>query len=423
MEIDRSGGSNGGADGRSAEPAGESRPYRRIAALAALAVAVAVAPTVLATPKPPRSFCMKDAACETAADSGQDAPAPAPSGKRLKWHPGHYMNVPRASSHTQPVRFGYYDEIGTNKNIVGVSVFYRWSQLERSKGDYSSGIALIRAELDKLKSLPVPKRLVINMNDRAYGDSNCSRATDYYPSYILSAASKHLYSTPSPACPWKKWNAETMTHYIELMTALGKEFDGDPYVEMISPFQETALNWSGGPVHPEFDEDAYYQQLRRLAAAMKEAWPTTIVRVPTNWGFSDKLMSQYVAYLASIGVGAGNPDVCPSCKMPIDRIIAGEIGGTDYRGVIPNVMSVEASVLGYDAVGPRGGFTVKQLYDYANSQQRATHIFWDRNLYTGNASSDPSVGQQWPAMLRLFAERPVTQTSCPKAIKQGCATN
>jgi len=394
--------------------------FRRSALVAAFA-AILAAGVAYAQPKPPSAFC---AATSGNCEPGRREPAASSTAARpVKWHPGHYMNLPRSRELTsQSARFEIYDEIGANRDIAGVSVFFRWPQLEGKRGDYSAGIALIRAEVDKLKSLPAPKRLIINMMDRAYGNPNCAAAKEYYPAYILAEAGTHLYSTRT-ACGWKRWNPSTMTRYIELMSTLGKAFDREPYVEMISPFHETALNWSGGPEASGFSEDGYERELRRLAKAMRESWPTTIVRIPANWGLEEPRLASFIEYLAANGLGAGNPDICPTCNMAADRIIRGAAGRKDYRGLIANVMGVESSTLGYDAVGPKGGFSVQEVFAFAHDLQRATHILWDRNVHVGNESPDPAVGQRWPAMLRLFSTHPVTNTACPKAFAGGCSSN
>ncbi|MBN1237037.1 MAG: hypothetical protein JXB36_00975 [Gammaproteobacteria bacterium] len=384
--------------------------------IALFAAAVIKSGAAAAEPRPPGQFCAASEGCARAAEEPKTEAAAASA---RKWHPGHYMQVLRGSVDSQQAaRFPYYDAIGNNPDIEGVSVWFRWSQLEPRRGDYAAGIQLIRAELDKLKSLPVPKRLVIQVLDAAYG-SDCP-ASDYFPSYLSSNGS--LFQTMNQ-CVWRRWDATTMGYFIDLMAALGDAFDGDPYVEMISPFHETAIGWNKTPFPSDFSDAALETQYRRLADAMSGAWPTTIVRFPTNWGMNESIMSDFVSHLESLGAGAGNPDICPSCDMAIDSILSGDIGGRDYRGVIPIVMGVEVSELGYDSVGPDGGFTVQEIYDYAHDAKRSTHILWDRNVVIGNSSSDPRYGQQWPAMLNLFSTQPIEHTDCPRSFADGCRTD
>ena len=347
-----------------------------------------------------------------------------------KWHPGHYMQILRADYHTdQSRRFSYYDSIASNPDIEGVSVFFRWSQLETEPGNYSAGISLIRSEVTKLQNLAVPKRLIINMLDRPYGSSCSDYLIPYYPIYIIENASTHLYEAGG-GCIWKRWNANTMDRYIALMTALGTELDDEPMIEMVSVFHETALNWGGEGTAPDFSEQKLAIEMQRLAEAMRIAWPSTVVRFPTNWGLNGTRLADFIGYLASIGLGAGNPDTCPSvresdgatCGQPADKIMRGEIGDKDYRGEMPHVMGVEASELGLNSVGPYGGFTVQEIFNYANDQQRSTHILWDRNTFGGVDHSDPTIGQRWDAMLNLFQSHPVSETDCPKSIlsQGGC---
>jgi hypothetical protein len=338
-------------------------------------------------PKAPAMLCIDDQCAQT--------PEPVAG---VKWHPGHYMQVLRGEPDTkQSARFAYYDEIGWNSKLQGVGVFFRWSQLEGARGDYSAGIALIRAEVAKLKSLAIPKRLAIRVMERAYS-SPCP-ASAYFPAYVQTAGKTFTVGNTVQSCQWRRWDPEAMGWFIAMLEAYGRAFDGDPYVEIVSPMHETAIAWMGQTPLADFSESALDTQYRRLAVALKKSWPHTIVWMPTNWGLNGARMSAYVDYLHSIGVGVGNPDICPSCNMPVDSFT---------RGKTPHAMSVEVSELGYNSVGPAGGFTAQQIYDYAVGVQKVTHLFWDRNTIIGTTA------QRWETgILPIINGLTLSVSLCP----------
>src|SRR5678815_5470875 len=78
----------------------------------------------------------------------------------VKWHPGHYVML---GTGTQAQHFNQIDEIGKDVVIKGVQVRIWWAELEKSKGVYDS--SKVDAYLRKLKSVSVPKRLVVRIMD------------------------------------------------------------------------------------------------------------------------------------------------------------------------------------------------------------------------------------------------------------------
>jgi hypothetical protein len=75
----------------------------------------------------------------------------------------------------------HIDEIAREPVIKGVQVRIWWHELERSKGSYN--FSKVDAYLKKVKSLPVPKRLVVRIMDR---ENNTTSRNGIVPSYLLS---------------------------------------------------------------------------------------------------------------------------------------------------------------------------------------------------------------------------------------------
>ena len=319
---------------------------------------------------------------------------------------------------TQAQRFSYYDAIGSNRNIAGVTIGLRWADLEGAQGDYSKGIALISATLDRLKSLPAPKRLFIRMHPMCYGE-NCSddkHLARYYPAYVVKMDGAGAITSGTMAA---FWNPAVNDRYIALMQAIAKAFDNDPYFEGIAPIRET----SAGPVNKNFTIDALYAQWRRLAAASAAAFVKSNVVFFVNGMGGQKNVDDFIAYLYPLKVGVGAPDTCSlelcgASRLNSVRTLTGLSGGVDYRGKMPIIWSVEGTELGLAKFGVAGGYTAQQVFDIVNTEPRTSHMLWSRIMYTGTDA------QKWdPGMLAVINAKPLKHTSCPQIYTQGCTTN
>jgi hypothetical protein len=358
-------------------------------------------------PKAPATICIESPtqACANAPPSG--------GGSGMKWHPGHYMQLSRNhATMSQSVRFGQYNSIATNTALQGVVWEPRWRNLEGdTQGDYSDGFALVHSEINKLKSLAVPKRLIIRMNDLG----GAYPADDSFPAYLQAGAPPSLYQPNGRGYTyWRKWSAKVTDSYIAMMQAYAKEFDGEPYLEAIILYRESALQNPPG----DYNEPAYDAQMRRLALAVKSAWKQTQVVGAVNYMQSLPVTTAHLQYLASIGVGNDSVDACPDCKIWGDRIQQGVQGGQDLRGTVGIFQGVEDSELGLNAVGPKGGYTATQIGAWANDSQHANYVLWDNQDYTGTAAQRWSTG----ILPYINANPTPTHTACPTSYSS-CNTN
>jgi hypothetical protein len=326
----------------------------------------------------------------------------------MKWNPGHYM---QHRSFDQAARFSDYDagDFASNRNIQGVSVFFRWNQLEgNTRGDYAAGIKLIQAEIRKLKSLPVPKRLIIRVMDRLYDDTpSLGEYARIYPQYMYDAGK--LFTGPSTVL-WKRYDAEANGWFIDMLNAYAAAFEGEPFVEMICPFQETSYDSSTAP--SDFSSSKLRTQYDRLALALRTAWPTTNVWMPTNWEPYSS-MGSFLSYLASIDVGAGNPDTVKSGTQLADTYLRGEVGGTDYRGVMPIVFAIEDTSMGYRS--GEWNVTAQEAFQYVNGTAWANYFLWDRNTWVGTDDQRwYKAGTTQPGgILQVINSQPLTHLSKP----------
>jgi hypothetical protein len=341
------------------------------------------------------------------------------------------MQILRGSGDSvQSNRFGYYDEIASDAGIEGVTVPFRWSQMEGAEGNYSAGFALVQAEINKLKNLAVPKRLIIRFSDSAYGSGiTCAGSSGgFLPSYLLSGG--YLWDGSNGVkCALRYWDASAMNKLIALWQAYGDEFNDEPYFEGFVLPRELAL--SGGQNEADFSTAAYVTQLQRFATEVQPHWPNTWFGFVTNYVHSQSGMNSLIAHMATLGLAPGDADTIPDGNPVTDgiRTIRGLSGGVDYRGVVPIWMSMEASEMGLDSVGSNGGYSPTEALTYYNDTIKANFAIIDRNTFAVSSSEpcDSLADCGWTTW-RTFMNNPsnaLTTTDCPTSIvaRGGCDTD
>lgn len=365
----------------------------------------------------------------TALSDSQPAPPtpPPPQQTSIKYHPGHYVwpagkLVDSATNRTN--HFQFFDSIGNERAIEGVQLIMQWGSLEGdTPGDYSEGFGMIDAYLAKLASLPVPKRLMIGLQDRVFGTPDPD-LRKYYPGYVVdrgwvdrkapdTTTAGGLDSTA------KVWRAEVMDRLIALTNAYATRYNGHPRVEMFS-LSETALlspSGTGG-----YSTNAYGTQLKRWCDAAKSSWKNTQLRLVANYHGSDSQMGELIEYCTKGGgVAVGGPD--PETPLPnitrsvqANRIFRASDGGTDYRGVVPWVAETQALGLG------ASGYSVEtpaEIFNYQYNIMHANYMIWMQNTWAGGSA------QRWNTGILPFIQsiNGVTHTYCPSAFQNRCVTD
>ena len=329
-------------------------------------------------------------------------PDPTPSTAK-KWNPGHYMQVTRAPNDVLYTtnRFSWYDQIASETAIEGVSVPFLWSQLEgATRGDYAAGIALVQAEINKLKSLSVPKRFIMYIVDTGMKNHGTSYAYNSFPLYIQNGG---FLNETNFVVQHKRWNATSMGYYIDMLQAYATAFDDEPYFEAIVPIRETAPGW-GGSAHPaDYSNASYIAQINRMLLSASEMFVKTNVLHTASYLVSTGETSAHLAYMRSLGVGFSTADVNTSGAIWGDRAVVGTLGGVDYRGVIPVAAAVEST-----SFGIWWDISAQEVFNYVNGTLNVSHMRWDRNVAIGTDS------QKWAtAILPIIRSQPLTHMSCP----------
>ena len=358
------------------------------------------------------------------------------SGTGVKWHPGHYAQMRGQpftwNSGDQALRFAFYDSISANANIEGVALEFRWARAEGSRGDYSAGFAMIDAEIAKLQSLTVPKRLIIRFYEE-FGD------VKIFPSYILNGTGGFgggsCWADNFYSYNFEYWTPQCMDWYIDMIEAYGARYDDNPAVEAIHIIKETSVSLGGHG----FNATNMDTQLRRLCLEGKAAWPRTNVIMTANWHIDPHKNRDLIGYCASVDVGWGIPDTAGVIGDHFsswgDLTVTGagqqgpwNYGTTDYRGEIPIIQSVEVSEMGEGTVGRNGGYAPADVFDYANNLLHVNHMLWDTFDYAQDDAPpcNSATACKWTTGILpyLNTPHPLTHTDCPDiyADNGGCDT-
>jgi hypothetical protein len=354
-----------------------------------------------AAPANAGASCSKDPASCAGTKSG---PADA-----IKWHPGQYMSM-RNSHRYDRVDLGYISELANEPTVIGVLRDWRWGDIEDERGVYD--FSEIDKYLQALKALPTPKRFIIRIEDRAFGNQKSSVVPDYMradPAYLGGQAPM------GSGVVARIWEAPVMDRLIALYQALGARYDAEPLVEGIST-SETAIGFNKDyPAPATYSTGALLTQLKRLIAAERLAWPHSNVFAETNYLGSNSQMEDFISFCVDQQAVIGGPDVVPERALQSDEIMRGELGAAkDYRGIVAIKAEVQASSL-----GERWTITPSDLYAQAYSTDRSNYIFWDRNDFYGNAA------EKWTTGILPFIRSVNGQTvsACPKSFHDKCMTN
>jgi hypothetical protein len=391
---------------------------RRLAAtcvtvMIVFAGSTAIAASTPAQPKAPRTVCINDAGdCATA-------------GTGVKWHPGHYMMMWKGMSQSQ------MDSIRNEPYVMGVVRRYYWAQLEPSEGVYD--FSAIESDLEYLKAMPKPKRLVIQLFDREYHHPT---PVGFIPNYILDnprfggkegwyAENGSRWYGVAPAKAGfiaRNWDPVVMDRWIALNRAVAARFDNEPYLEAVSG-QETTPGLAR-KLPPDYSVEKLAGQWKRYISEVVPAFPQTNVLIYANslGNQVSNVIDHCYRQRCAIGGLDTMPtqDYSPTSVGPTEgqRVIMGADGGTRYAGKMPVMFIVSSPSL----VGKEGPNTPDAIYKYAMERLGVTHLFW---VKLGTEWDTPTKKYSWDyGILPLIrANKGLTNTACPANLQSRCNTN
>lgn len=375
--------------------------FSRIMTIARLVLFTAafLAPTVGFTqvaPQAPSELCIDDAGCSR---------TPTTPSKGIKWHPGHYLDsdsIERPGNDPKNLPISVLTSIADTP-FRGALVRYGWTTLEPTKNGYD--FSRIRTHRDALAK--IGKRLIVQIQDRDF-DGDDAPPSYVMPPYLLSDSAYQggwALTGGSRGAKPKLWLQSVMDRQIALQAALAKEFDNDPWIEMVS-FEETALF---DVLPPGYTQAAMATQYRRLADAMSASWSQTNACILTNFFHSLTALRDLIDYFADKRICVGGPDVRPDNKIDGSEILSGQFDGVDRRGTTAIIFHNEWRSLG-------GEWSLNQLHDYQHNTNRAHYTTWARKEATPGLTFSDDV-RPW-----IVATKPPVRTSCPAAYRT-CITD
>lgn len=383
---------------------------RYVRALLLVAMAFLSGSAYADRPEAPVLLCISSLNCEGASD-----------GDYVKWNPGFYMQVANGSSLQDRLRD--LENMRNKPHLKGLKVNYTWRDLEGpNKGQYSW------QDLDALlkKAADVGKSIQLELQTRSFGGLKFPGPAylheSQYRGHVASESPGHFYSldsdgdgrfdrTPLVA----HWRPGVRASFESFLAALAQRYDNNPHFEMFAT-AETAFKNSQAGAEPDYSE----QRMRDAWIGMARAWDAnsqhTMFRFTTNFA---SYMPELFETLRDIKYGvAGGPDpiglrncVSDPGANPSDRILCGQTGGRDHRGLIGIATNVELADLDPNHPRNKSRGTFEDQYWKTHDNLRSNHINYIK-MWTYPT---------WDGVIEPFlATAPFRNTRCPQSFNQRC---
>jgi hypothetical protein len=329
----------------------------------------------------------RDVANNVGAASGAVVRAPLQS-SGIRFTPGHYIELDPGSGgggltgwlstittpHTSTASNGQPGLKGA-ANLKGVMLITSWANLEFAQNVYTQGSGSSAkgfAMLDQLLMACANSGLqfMLGVNDRCFGAAKIYTTPSSFgtlPLYFdtLLSGSPGYIDAPS-GTTWTgslemialMWNSTVMARYIALTQAYGARYDSNSHWEMWAT-SETSVGAPAGT--GGFSFPAYIAQLEAWMPAARLAFPTSGLRISTNFFNTGAQFNGLFNAAIPYGICMGGPDVklnlpgSPPFGGTANTVFNGYQGGADYRGVLPWAAEVQYPDLD-------GSATEAQLY-------------------------------------------------------------
>lgn len=294
----------------------------------------------------------------------------------VKWNPGHYVsstdNLESALREIEPLPF-----------MRGAAARVNWSQLEPAKGSYDFEPLNYRLKTCE----KFGRQLILLLSWKGFG-SSASPAylkSDEYEGGVLPIRPKNT----GPGDNIKLWQPRVLERVQELITALGKEFNGNTRLEAVQ-FPETAFGQSEPPV-TEPQMRSFVGNLLKVHRSARAAFPDTVVQQIGNaprW--SNELLAEDAP---RSGVGLAGPDCFPAAENLLRN---GHYRAFEtLAGQVP--LAIYCNPENYRAPN-HGAETslqdVRAIYRFARDTLRVNHMIWS----TFSTKQFPG----WQDAMRMF---------------------
>jgi Beta-galactosidase len=294
----------------------------------------------------------------------------------LKWHPGHYVssndNLESALRETESLPF-----------IRGAAARVNWSQIEPAKGSYD--FEPIKYRIKTCESFG--RQLILLLSWKGFGSSGSPAylKSDEYDGGVLPIRPKNT----GPGDNIKLWQPRVLERVQDLVTALGKEFNGNPTLEAVQ-FPETSFGQSEPPV-TEDQMRNFMDNLLKVHRSARAAMPDTLLH---QLGNSPRWANVMLAEDAPrTGVGLAGPDCYPRAENLAKN---GHYRAFDtLAGQVP--LAIYCNPENYRAPNhgePKSPQDVTAIYRFARDTLHVNHMIWSD--FTGKEFPG------WKDVVRMF---------------------
>lgn len=291
---------------------------------------------------------------------------PALAAFPVKYHPGHYMLVYFDLKNPSTA----FKLIQNESQFVGVQRRYTWKRLEPRRGVYD--FSAIAADLNFLRSMPTPKRLIIQFTDVGTDRYGAPHIPDYLKTAEFDGG---YYKSSRGNVVTRRWNTAVQDRQIALFRALGAKFDKEPFIEGVV-LEETATGISSSEWdRANYTGDKAFNGLKRIMSGLKAAFPTTMCIQYINYfsaalGQGEAALAGLAQHAFQIGMGFGGPDVHVNGNDPAYKYYG------QYAGSLPLATAVQHE--DYDVINKATGrkVTAVDILNFARSRLHLTHINW-----------------------------------------------
>lgn len=363
------------------------------------------------TAGPPASSSPTGASVSQSATPSFVAVADTKKVKSVKWNPGHYISL--YPKQDEPYYFNsVLKDLKANPGFKGVQKKYFWNKLEPTRGAYD--FSEIKKDLANLSV--IKKRLVLVVQAESFITSE-----KLVPSYLLS----HEYEggvypiNSGKGFNVAYYNTKVQDRMVLLVEALGKEFNGHPYLEAVT-FEETSPSRREPEWHKAYIKN-YIAGMLKVAGAANKAFPNTVVIQYVN--YPETSLPHIVGTLSSSGIGMGGPDTYRNNIHLAKGVYAYY---KNASGIIPIGMGVDYHNY-QSSVGGSGLIdkpSIASIHQFAVEKLKPNYMFWLRRTKELNNGTN-----YWQDVLNYFQSfnwesNPTGSLSdvCPSAFVS-CNTN
>jgi hypothetical protein len=285
----------------------------------------------------------------------------------VKFHPGYYLELDQNASLAANIATTH--SLKGAAGLKGVFLNVLWANMEGNMSDYSPGFAIVDALLAEATADNL--QFMIGIQGKVFGNCVGNKGSDgALPAYFdtmkdsTGAAPLYLFATNntvsgSLCVSPKNYDSVVTARRIAMVQAFGARYDANHNFEMWNDEDETAngLYTSSSQYDGDVTQDIVW------AAAARQAFPTTGLRLTTNFMATPLEFANLFAGIVPYGIAVGGPDT--TVNLPVYPFTGGVSLGTsnivfngyagslataanpkqgvvkDYRGVLPWVAETQ----------------------------------------------------------------------------------